>query len=112
MINLLCNLNNTDSYPPPSNILLSDINFEEFTFSWDSVDPSCLAISYVIVAEGCGTCPSTSNTTSVTCVNPPVSSTLSQCSISVQTIACGSIVGSASSPVIVNKRGTTHIIMS
>ena len=94
----------------PPNIQISDVDFSlrELTFSWSPVAPDCPAIHYNILASNCGSCPSTTNTTTVTCTHVPTIGSTS-CNFAIQTVVCGNITGNISDPVTVNTGISTDI---
>ena len=70
---------------------------KELTFSWSPVAPDCPAIHYNILASNCGSCPTTTNHTNVTCTEVPTNG--SNCTFAVQTVVCGNLAGNASEPI-------------
>ena len=62
-----------------------------FTFSWSSVVLDCPAMRFNILASNCGSCPTTTNHTTVTCTDVPTNH--STCTFAVQTVICGNISG-------------------
>ena len=87
---------------PPDKLQINNINFlsQELTFSWSPVAPDCPAIRYNILASNCGSCPTTTNYTTVTCINVPTDGSV--CTFAVQTVVCGNITGNASDAIRVN----------
>ena len=81
------------TYPPPSNLHISTTNFvsRQLTFSWSPVDPDCPAIHYNILALNCGSCPTTTNHTNVTCTDIPTDG--SKCAFAIRTVVCENITG-------------------
>ena len=69
----------------------------ELTFSWSPVAPDCPAIHYNILASNCGSCPTTTNHTTVTCTDVPANDSV--CTFAVQTVVCGNITGDTSGPI-------------
>ena len=69
-------------------------------FSWSPVVPDCPAIHYNILASNCGSCPTTTNHTNVTCTDVPTNG--GTCTFAVQTVACRNITGNASDPISIN----------
>ena len=86
--------------PLADNVHISAIDFDsrQLKFSWSPVAPDCPAIHYNILASNCGSCPTTTNHTNVTCTNIPSNSS-SKCTFAVQTVACGNITGNTSEPL-------------
>ena len=78
--------------PAPREVKMSTVNYSsrEVTFNWSPVAPNCLAISYNILSSNCGSCPTTTNHTNVTCTDVYVSPG-DTCTFAVQTVAnlCG-----------------------
>ena len=76
--------------PPPDNVRLAQVTKNAVTFQWDPVQSIC---SYKVNAEGCGVCPSTTLSASVTCVVNNIlangTSNNSVCTLSVETMVCG-----------------------
>ena len=73
-------------------------------FTWNPVDPNCPAIHYNILASNCGSCPTTTNHTTVTCTDVPTNSSV--CKFSVQTVACGGTAAGKSDEIHVNLHNT------
>ena len=96
---ILLTLPNAVPFPPPDEISLALINFglKEITFSWSPVAPDC---HYNILASNCGSCPTTTNHTNVTCTYLP--SDVSVCTLALETVLCGNIAGKQSKPLILN----------
>ena len=85
--------------PSANDIHVSAIDFSsrQLRFAWSSVAPDCPAIHYNILASNCGSCPTTTNHTNVTCIDIPTDGSV--CTIAIQTVVCGSVTGNSSSPV-------------
>ena len=85
--------------PPPNKLYLSTANFvsRRLTFTWSPVAPDCPAIHYNILASNCGSCPTTTNHTTVTCTDVPINQ--STCTFAVQTVLCGNLIGNLSDPI-------------
>ena len=105
----------TGQLPPPNKLYVSTANFisRHLTFSWSPVAPDCSAIHYNILASNCGSCPTTTNHTEITCTNVPTDG--SECTFAVQTVACGNITGNTSDPISITfyttqstQTGTLH----
>ena len=86
---------------PPNKLFISSANFilRRLTFSWSSVALDCPVIRYNILASNCGSCPTTTNHTNVTCTDVPTENSV--CTFAIQTVLCGSLIGNKSDPVIV-----------
>ena len=87
------------SLSPPEQLHISGIDFSsrELTFAWSSVAPNCPAIHYNILASNCGSCPTTTNHTTVTCTDIPAIDSV--CTFALQTPVCGNITDNESDPV-------------
>ena len=85
----------TGPFSPPNQLYISSADFSsrELTFGWSPVAPDCPAIHYNILASNCGSCPTTTNTTTVTCTDVQGSG---PCMFAVQTVVCGNITGNVS----------------
>ena len=75
----------------------NDYSSRKLTFSWSPVAPDCPAIHYNILASNCGSCPTTTNHTNVTCTDVPTNDSI--CTFAVQTVVCGNIAGNISDPI-------------
>ena len=80
--------------PSKPYISIADYASKVFTFVWSPVAPDCPAIHYNILASNCGSCPTTTNHTNVTCTDVPTDG--STCTFAVQMEACGNITGNIS----------------
>ena len=101
----------TDLLLPPNNILISgvDISQQQLTFTWSPVVPDCPAIHYNILASNCGSCPTTTNHTTATCIDIPTIGSTS-CNFAIQAVVCGNISGNTSDPIIAQTGIPTDII--
>ena len=92
----------TGSLSPPEQLHISGIDFSsrKLTFAWSSVSPDCPADHYNILASNCGSCPTTTNHTTVTCIDVPTNGSV--CTFALQTVVCGNITGIESDPVSSN----------
>ena len=79
--------------PPPDNVHLAQVTKNALTFQWDPVQSICSYIQYKVNAEGCGVCPNTTLSASVTCIVNDIlangTSNNSVCTLSVETMVCG-----------------------
>ena len=93
-----CNYHYIGQLSPPNKINISTAKFDSrhLIFSWSPVTPGCPAIHYNILASNCGSCPTTTNHTKVTCTNVPSDDIM--CSFAVQTVLYGSLMGNISDP--------------
>ena len=93
-----------DSLPPPSNVFLSDVNFGQLTFSWNSImSAHCndCQIQYDIIATNCGVCPLRTTNNSVICETDIIIIVGGQtkiCTLLLRTVICGSVYGNISNP--------------
>ena len=96
---------------PPNKLFINSANFvsRRLTFSWSPVAPDCPDIHYIILASTCGSCPTTTNHTNVTCTDVPTENSVCTFAI-IQTVLCGSLVGDKSDPVIVTTTRAEAII--
>ena len=80
----------------------ADFIIRQITFTWSSIttESDCSAVHYNILASNCGSCPTTTNHTTVICTD--VSTNGSMCTFAVQTVVCGNITGNRSVPIRVN----------
>ena len=85
---------------PPETLYVSNADFvsRKLTFSW-STDCGAM-VRYNILASNCGSCPTTTNHTNVTCTNVQTNGSL--CMFAVQTVACGNITGQLSNMIEVS----------
>ena len=85
-----------DPLPAPNNLHISTANFalKVFTFSWNPATSDCSAIHYNILASNCGSCPTITNHTNVTCTD--VLTDGNTCRFAIQGVACGNINGTRS----------------
>ena len=78
---------------------LSDINF-----NWNTNFPGCSAIHYNILASNCGSCPTTTNHTNVTCTDRPTDGSV--CAFVIQPVVCSKIIGEPSHQVLLSNENT------
>ena len=102
-----------DPFLSPSEICvnLTDLGSRQLTFSWSPVAPDCPAIHYNILASNCGSCPTTTNYTNVTCTGVPIEQKIS-CTFALQTVVCGDLAGILSNPISVSLSGSTSVYES
>ena len=93
-------------FPPPERPSISfvDLSSRHLSVRWNNVDPDCPALHYIIISSNCGSCPTTTTNTTVTCTDVPADG--STCTIAVKTAVCGDITGSVSERVEVILAGT------
>ena len=101
----------TGLFPPPNRLYMSNVDFvtRQLTFNWSrsSVSPDCPgnSIHYNILASNCGSCPTTTNHTTITCTDVPINGTT--CSFAVQTVVCGNVTGNSTNPISVSVNTAT-----
>ena len=73
-----------------------DIGLRQLEFAWSPVATVCPAVyvHYNILASNCGSCPTTTNHTNVTCVDIPTDG--STCTFAVRVVICGNVTGNVS----------------
>ena len=75
--------------PPPNKIHLAQVTKNALTFQWDPVQFICSYMQYKVNTEGCGVCPNTTLSESVTCaVNDILTNSNSVCTLFVETMVC------------------------
>ena len=102
-------ISTSDPYPPPSDIDCQKVGSNVVAFNWTEVVHQCPYFRYIITATGCGDCPNTTTSTTVTCTNLSESD-YSVCTFAVQTEACGSILGEKGNSVSISKNDIVCII--
>ena len=108
MVHLICNnmllLFMIEFAPssPPVSISWSATSSEFYTFNWNMRSPDCpgSAIHYNTLASNCGSCPTTTNHTNITCTDVPTDG--STCTFTIQTVICGIITGVVSQVSLLN----------
>ena len=86
-------INYVAPFPPITNITWRATD-SILTVTWSPVAPDCPTIHYNIAASNCGSCPTTTNQTTVTCTDVPTNN--SMCTLAVQVVVCGNISGNFS----------------
>ena len=96
---------NSGPYPPPNDVKLVSIDNKELLFSWTSVNNNCPY--FLITFNGCGACPSSTNTTNITCstTDTQLTSNVTVCTLRVQSVVCDH-TSNLSDPISVNLKGT------
>ena len=89
----------TVSYPPPTEIILSEVNRGQLTFSWTPVSNNCSALHYSTISSNCGECPSSTTSSSVNCSKVILKKKTYICSFAVIPVTCGNTLGMASKPI-------------
>ena len=98
---------NVAPYLAPDKLSISRVDFgsRELTFNWSlSTVPDCPALHYKILASNCGSCPTTTTRTTVTCTDIP---TNGMCMFALQTVVCGYIIGNMSDRISITLANTT-----
>ena len=80
--------------PKAPSLTFADLGLRQITFTWSPVVPECPVIHYNILALNCGSCPTTTNHTTVTCTDVPTDGSV--CTFSTKSVVCGSIIGNVS----------------
>ena len=75
-----------------------DSSEQSISFNWSQSCAAANSDNYNILASNCGSCPTTTNHTNVTCTDV-VPITGRQCIFAVQTLVCGNVTGDASDPI-------------
>ena len=96
----------------PDNIYISKVGFHpnQLTFQWNSVASDCPASHYNILASNCGSCPTTTNHTNVTCTAVPTNDSI--CTFAVQTVVCGNITSNISDPINITLYTTESTVIT
>ena len=82
-----------DDFPPPKDFIATmDLSLREITFKWSKspAAPDCPSLHYNILASNCGSCPTTTTNTTVTCTDVPTNG--SMCTFSIESVVCGKVV--------------------
>ena len=85
------------SLPDKVYISVADFKSKRFTFSWSPVTTDCSMLHYKIIASNCGSCPTNTTLTNVTCTGVPTDSSV--CTFTIHTVVCGNITGVTSDKV-------------
>ena len=82
-------------FPGPENVHINaiDTSLKQISFSWSPVVPDCPAIHYNILATNCGSCPTSTNHTTVTCTDIPYDNSIILCNFVVQTVMDENMIG-------------------
>ena len=83
-----------DSFPPPQNVsmIVLDINPLKLIFEWSPVSLNCPALHYIISFD-CGICPPVATNTTAVCTEIQLG--ISNCTFTIQTNVCDSLIGDA-----------------
>ena len=82
------------AFPPATNISYALTRIEQsvtLTFSWTISVLGCHDVIFNIQASNCGSCPTATRYTNVTCTDIPTDG--SMCTFAVQTVVCGNTTG-------------------
>ena len=101
-----------DPFPPPRNVtmIVTDLNPPELTFEWNPVSHNCLALHYII-SFNCGVCPSITMNTTAVCTEILNQLGVSNCTFTIQTSVCDSLIGDATHIPLILKSKHDYIIM-
>ena len=82
--------------PQAPSLISTDLSLRYVTFTWNPVahNSDCPAIHYDTITSNCGSCPTTTNNTTVTCVDIPTDG--STCVFAVRVVICENITGKVS----------------
>jgi hypothetical protein len=74
--------------PSPDKVHINEVGFHpnQLTFQWNSVAPECSTVHYNILASNCGSCPTTTHHTNVTCTDVPINGGI--CTFAVSIVVC------------------------
>lgn len=98
-------------YPPPTDVMVTNVSSKEVTFRWNSVTPMCnSSIQYLVNASNCGICPRNVTNTVVTCYGFQPSTEIRKCRFSVQSVVCG-VVGNSSDTISESIGGMYQVIV-
>ena len=89
-------------FPPITDIIRRATN-SLLIIKWNPVVPDCSAIHYNILASSCGSCPTTTNHTNITCTDTVLTNN-SMCTFTIQTVVCGNISGNSSAIMYTQER--------
>ena len=82
-----------DDFPPPKDFIATmDLSLREITFKWSKspVVLDCPSLHYNITTSNCGSCPTTTTNTTVTCTDVPTDGSV--CTFSIESVVCGKVV--------------------
>ena len=97
-MNIIANLSLTFIDIPLNVSYEVDSSEMSISFDWSHSCAATNSDNYNILASNCGSCPTTTNHTNVTCTDVvPISGR--QCTFAVQTVVCGNVTGNASDPI-------------
>ena len=99
-------LSNIAPFPPPTDVQLVDAQSRRISFNWTSVDAQCDSISYNITSINCGRCPTTTSNTTIICSDAHFSGQV--CTLIVQAVVCGNIIGNLGIPISVIMKGNNN----
>ena len=93
------------SVPSLSDIMISNIENGQITFTWSPLSHNCPSLQYNTITSHCGHCPSTTTYTSVTCTNITLTRFAHICVFAVQPVVCETILLMASKPAAILIKG-------
>ena len=95
------------SFPAPINVRLVRATPGEVTFSWSPPPQKCPSLTFNVISNDCGTCQNNSAFSNTTCRDFTLPST---CTLTIQSIICGNLTSTESSPVIARLNGILRYI--
>ena len=100
-----------DQLSPPDKVHISgaDLKSKSFTFSWSPVATDCSTVHYKILASNCGSCPTNTTHTNVTCTSVPTDGRV--CTFTIQTVVCETITGDTADKIKVTLDDTIHDVV-
>ena len=107
---LLATIMTIDSYQPPTDVHLVNVNSSYLAFRWSPVSSTCHAIHYLISSSNCGHCPNTTNNTMATCTG--MFTGIQVCSFTLQTVVCDSFIRNESREVIATLKGMLSYVFA
>ena len=99
-------------FQPPISlyIIQIDLREKEVTFNWDPVAPiDCPGIHYNILASNCGSCPTNTAHTTVTCTDVPMDGSL--CIFALQTAVYRYSIGNISKSIEIQLKGDHQCVL-
>ena len=104
---------NTEAVLSLNDVRVAAIDASNLTFVWnDNIEESndfSDAIVYNINASNCGVCPNRTTTRSATCIHFVANGRI--CSITLQAVACGNILGPTTDPLLIVIPGSYNKII-
>ena len=103
----LCYLHTEPFLSSPDKLYISKVGFHSnrLTFYWNSTVTDCSTVQYKILASNCGSCPTATNHTTVTCTDVPNNDV---CVFMVSTVVCENIITNQSGVINVTLDTIVH----